>query len=220
VFFYLKTPVSVTLEFSSLRLKHLEIILSQLSPHPNPNLQLEEYTIDSKSAKNLIYIAEFVHEDIYNKKVVDLGCGTGQLSIAAALFGASLVVGVDINKENISLARDNTKTVGVTVEYVVGDIESLSGHFDTTITNPPFGCWKRGADVSFLKKAIEISDVVYSLHKRSAPNRKFLSRTITSLGGKLDEIHEMDMTIPHTFTFHRKKKHIVSGDLYRTITTS
>jgi putative methylase len=194
--------------------------LSQLSPHPNPKLQLEEYTIDSRSAKNLIYIAEYVHNDLYNKKVVDLGCGTGKLSIAAALLGAALVVGVDINKENISSACVNAKMVGVTVEYVVGDIESISGHFDTTITNPPFGSWNRGADVVFLKKAIEISKVVYSLHKRSTSNREFLSKKIASLGGELDKIHEMDITIPHTFTFHRKKKYNVSVDLYRTVTTS
>lgn len=200
------------------KLRHLEIILSQLAPHPKPKLRLEEYTLDSKSAATLLYIAGYVYDDIRNRKVVDLGCGTGRLAIGAVLLGAELVVGVDIDKESVWVARENARKTKVNVEYVVGDIETIYGPFDTTLTNPPFGSWRRGVDILFLKKAMEASRVVYSLHKRGESNRRFLAQRITSLGGKVDSIHEMEITIPYTFNFHRRKRYAVKVDIYRVIT--
>lgn len=199
------------------KLRHIEIRLSQLAPHPKPKLRLEEYTLDSKSAAKMLYIAGHVYDDICNKRVIDLGCGTGILGIGAALFGAEFVVGVDIDRESVWTAIENTRKTQVDVEYVVGDIEAISGFFDTTLTNPPFGSWRRGADVLFLKKAMEISDVVYSLHKSGESNRRFLLKKIISLGGKIDTINEMTIIIPHTFDFHRKERYAVKVDLYRTI---
>ena len=77
---------------TNIKLKHLEIILSQLMPHPKPKLKLEEYTIDSQSATRLLYIAEYVNRDLCNKRVIDLGCGTGRLAIGAKLLGAELIL--------------------------------------------------------------------------------------------------------------------------------
>jgi len=203
---------------ASIKLKHLEILLSQLMPHPKPKLKLEEYTIDSKSATRMLYIAEYVNRDICNKHVIDLGCGTGRLAIGAALLGAAQVVGVDIDKENVTVARKNATEAKADIEYIVGDIEAIHGPFDTTLTNPPFGSWNKGADISFLKKAMETSRIVYSLHKRTESNRRFLSQKITSFGGNVDSIHELEIIIPHTFKFHRKKSQNVKVDLYRIIT--
>ena len=203
---------------TGLKLRHLEILLSQLAPHPKPKLQLEEYTINAKSAAEMLYIAGYINGDIRDKRVLDLGCGTGRLAIGAALLGAELVVGIDIDKENISVARENARKLSVDVKYIVGDIAAIFGQFDTTLTNPPFGNWKHGADILFLEKAMDISKIVYSLHKRGNSNRKFLCQKITLFGGIVGGIHEMDITIPHTFNFHRKKRYVVSVDLYKVIT--
>ncbi len=107
--------------------------------------------------------------------------------------------------------------VGVKVNFVAGDIECVTGHFDTTIMNPPFGSWRRGADVKFLRKALEISDIIYSLHKRSVSTRTFLKNRIASLGGRVDRIYEMRILIPRIFSFHRKKMYPVDVDLYRIL---
>ena len=69
-----------------------------------------------------------------------------------------------------------------------------------------------------LKKAVEISKIVYSLHKRSESNRRFLVKKVTLFGGKVDSIHELEMILPHIFDFHREKKYIVNVDLYRILT--
>ncbi len=46
----------------------------------------------------------------------DVGCGTGVLAIAAALSGASPVLGTDVDTEALELARQNVQAAGVDVE--------------------------------------------------------------------------------------------------------
>lgn len=195
--------------------KQIEIILSKLRPYSNPKLKLEEYSLDSKSAAKILNVAGMIYNDITNKRVIDLGCGTGILSIGAALIGAKYVVGIDIDEESINIAKKNAQEVAVEVDYLVGDINLISSPFDTTLMNPPFGSWNRGIDVTFLIKALQISKVIYSLHKRSEKSRKYLSRTIASLGGKIEKVFELEIILLNTYSFHRKRTYHVKTDLYR-----
>jgi len=195
--------------------KQIEIILSKLIPYSNPKLKLEEYSLDSKSAAKILSVAGMIYNDVTNKRIIDLGCGTGILAIGAALLGAKHVVGIDIDEESINIAKKNAQNVAVEVDYLVGDIKLISSSFDTTLMNPPFGSWNRGVDVIFLMKALQISKVIYSLHKRSEKSRKYLCRKIASLGGKIEKIFELEIILPHTYTFHRKRKYHVKTDLYR-----
>ncbi|MCX8171526.1 MAG: METTL5 family protein [Candidatus Bathyarchaeota archaeon] len=200
-----------------LRRKHLALILSRLEPPPHPKLKWEVYKLDAESAANMVYTAAWIYDDVRGKKVVDLGCGSGVLAIAASLLGAELVVGVDIDKDSIMAAVRNAEMVGADVDFVVGDINCVGGHFHTTLMNPPFGSWHKGSDVRFLKKALEISDVVYSIHKRSQSVREFLGRCIPQLGGLIDHVYEMDIIISRTYDFHRRRRYIVKADLYRIL---
>jgi ubiquinone/menaquinone biosynthesis C-methylase UbiE len=66
------------------------------------------------------------------KSVLELGCGTGRVSLALA-DKASRLVGVDISDEMISRARE--KNTALNVEFIQGDISSiqLSEKFDLII---------------------------------------------------------------------------------------
>jgi len=200
-----------------LRRKHLSLLLSQLEPPPHPKLRWESYMLDAESAANMVYTAAWVYDDIRGRKVIDLGCGSGILAIAASLLGAELAVGVDIDRESIMAAVRNAEKVGADVEFIVGDIDCVGGHFHTTLMNPPFGSWHKGADVRFLEKALEISDVVYSIHKRSQSVREFLRKRIPQLGGFIDHVYEMDIVLSRTYSFHRRRRYIVKADLYRIL---
>jgi putative methylase len=200
-----------------MRRKHLAILLSQLSPYPKPKLHWEAYTLDAESTAEIAYIAGQVNDDIRGKRVIDLGCGTGVLAISASLMGAKFVVGVDIDREAVKVAKKNAEALDAMVEFAICDIDSIVGHFETTIMNPPFGSWKRGADVMFLEKAVEISDTTYSLHKRGNSNREFLRRKVSHLGGVVDRIYELEITIPRTFDFHQRERYPVEVDLYRIL---
>lgn len=72
--------------------------------------------------------------------VLDVGCGTGNLAIQAALAGAR-VTGVDIAPEMIARARSAAAEAGVEVEWIVGDAEDLpvaDASADVVVSS--FGC--------------------------------------------------------------------------------
>ena len=51
--------------------------------------------------------------DLLDKQVIDYGCGSGILAIAAALLGARQVIGVDNDPQAIEASRDNAERNGV-----------------------------------------------------------------------------------------------------------
>jgi ribosomal protein L11 methyltransferase len=69
------------------------------------------------------------------QNVIDVGCGSGILSIAAARLGAGKVVGVDIDREAIPIARENARLneLAERVDFHIGSVdELLRGGFGLT----------------------------------------------------------------------------------------
>jgi ribosomal protein L11 methyltransferase len=65
-------------------------------------------------------------------RVIDVGCGSGILSIAALKLGAKTVLGMDIDIESVKNSRENADTNGVGEELILGQgsvTEVLSGNF-------------------------------------------------------------------------------------------
>lgn len=213
----------------------MEKAISKIEPHPTPKAYLEQYTISSVTAAEVLYIATYIYDDIINKTVVDLGCGTGRLAIGAALLGAREAFGVDVDKVAVNAARENAERMDVKrkTHWITADIDVVRGTFDTVLQNPPFGVQRRRADRKFVKKSLEFGRTVYSLHKGGKSNRDFikrlrgrgtlfipvspspfLKRFIEEHGGEIKAVYAMLMTIPHMFEFHRKRKHEFVVDLY------
>lgn len=69
--------------------------------------------------------------------VLDYGCGSGILAIAAAMLGAGRVVGTDVDPQAIEAARANAAANGVAAAFVLPDgLETGdSGAFDAVIAN-------------------------------------------------------------------------------------
>jgi ribosomal protein L11 methyltransferase len=66
-------------------------------------------------------------------KVIDVGCGSGILSIAAIKLGATKVLGVDIDEESVKNSRENADTNEVGDELTLGSgsvQEILEGKFE------------------------------------------------------------------------------------------
>ena len=64
--------------------------------------------------------------------VIDVGCGSGILSIAALKLGAYKALGVDIDAESIRNSRENAETNGIGDELILGQgsvTEVLAGGF-------------------------------------------------------------------------------------------
>lgn len=215
----------------------LEIALSKVKPHPSPDAYLEQYTIPTEVASQMLHLAAYKHNDVLNKSIVDLGCGTGRLGIGSAILGAKRVIGVDIDRIATGIAAKTAKELCVKekTQWLTADIASINGSFDTVLQNPPFGVQRRRADSNFLKKALEIGNRIYSLHKsldekhgfscskskrgkrevqfRPAPAVPFLKRFVEQHGGKIQASYTIPMAIPHLFRFHRKPSYQVLANL-------
>jgi putative methylase len=212
----------------------LELFLSKIAPQPTPQAHLEQYTISPSIASDILYIAAYANDDIIGKTVLDLGCGAGRLAIGASYLGAKAVVGIDIDKLAIKTAVENALKIvrAGRVQWIMGEINSIVGRFDTVLQNPPFGVQTRGADRAFLEKALEVGDSVYSLHNHPVTDghlikqlkasngflevspSPFLEKFVSKHNGIVKSVYAMLMTIPKMFDFHTKLKHDFVVDLY------
>lgn len=64
--------------------------------------------------------------------VIDIGCGSGILSIAALKLGATTALGVDVDIESVKNARENADKNGIGEEFMIGQgsvTEVLEGKF-------------------------------------------------------------------------------------------
>jgi len=202
--------------------RDLEICLERLVVPEKPSPRLEQYPISTRVAAEMVWIA-FCKNDIVGRKVVELGCGTGKLSIACALLNASHVTGIDIDPAIIITARTNSEQLGLQnrVSWVCGDIKAIRASnplFDVIVMNPPFGVrGAPGTDIQFLSHAMRLGSVIYSLHLGRIKNRAYISEVVAKKGFMVDFISRMSMDIPYLFSYHRKRRHKITVDLYRII---
>lgn len=77
--------------------------------------------------------------DINGRRVLDCGCGTGILGIAASMLGAAEVLAYDIDEWSADNARHNASINGVAnMDVLLGDASVLDGigkHYDVVIAN-------------------------------------------------------------------------------------
>ena len=114
-----------------------------LSPVPYP-LSIE---IDAHQAfgtgnhqTTRMIVSELRTMDLHGRRILDCGCGTGILSIAALKLGASEAVGYDIDEWSADNARHNAVINQVDGRFtsLLGDVtilERVSGTFDVVLAN-------------------------------------------------------------------------------------
>lgn len=194
--------------------KDLEIELEKLTEIENPKPEYEQYSTPTSLAASLLYLA-FLQRNIEDKKVIDLGCGSGILAIGAALLGAEEVIGIDLDKEVIDTAKKNAKKLGLKIRFKNKRISEVEEKADTVLQNPPFGSQAKGSDRPFIEKALEVSPVVYSLHKTETD--EFIHEFVDECGGMVKEKLEISFPIRRTFNFHKEKEKSVKVNLYKFI---
>ncbi len=186
--------------------RHLEMALQDIPPHPDPDPDREQYLTPASIAADLVWNATS-QGDVSGLKVVDLGCGTGILALAAALLGAGEVVGVDVDEQAIQIAQKQAERLQVLARFLSMDVGAFKEKGDTVIMNPPFGAQKahrRKGDRLFLEKALEVAPVVYSFHLKKTED--FLEKLVQALDGTITHRFYYSFTLPRIYHFHQEEK--------------
>ncbi len=190
--------------------KSLAIELERLEGFKNPKLFLEQYLTPPNLAAEIAVNASLL-DDI--DLVLDLGCGTGMLTIAFELLGFRSV-GVDIDLDALKIAKANSKRIGVNPDFILCDVKFFeSKNTFTVVMNPPFGIQKKHADRIFLKKALELGDVIYSIH--SAGSEKFVKGICERSGFRITHVWRYLIPLKKTYDFHEKEFKRIAVEVFR-----
>jgi ribosomal protein L11 methyltransferase len=94
--------------------------------------------------------------DLYGRRVLDVGTGSGILAIAAVRLGAARAVGVDTDPDALAAARDNLgrNEVSGRVEFRQADLRDMRAHPAPVVTANLSGALLAGA-AHHLSEAIE-----------------------------------------------------------------
>ncbi len=195
--------------------KQDEIFLQTLATFINPKPHLEQYPTPPEIAVKFLNMA---YKDIKGKVVFDLGCGTGVLSIGAAILGAKFVVGVDIDFEALKVAKRNLLLANeiygkLQVYFINADVRVFNFKCETVIMNPPFGMQRKGADREFIECAIKGARVVWTL--LGANSDPFLDKLSKIYGFSFERKGDLVFKIKRSMSFHKRDIYKTRVSIYR-----
>ena len=211
----------------TMKKKNLISIIQSTASFSEPKIELEQYSIDAISAVDIAYFAGFEFNDIHKNLIIDLGTGTGRLSLASSFFNPIKVIGIDLDWSAVQIFKKNI--LHLNLEHLIYPIcmevrnFSLDKNFIldeiqiTTIMNPPFGVQKKRADRAFLMSAFTYSNVIYSIHLDHQDVFNFISKFVRKNGWKIDYSFPFQMRLERSFPFHSKKMKEINVRIYRII---
>ncbi|MGB6499923.1 MAG: METTL5 family protein [Thermoplasmata archaeon] len=186
--------------------------LERVPSFVRPDASLEQVITPSEAAATLLAAADRL-DGLEGRSVLDLGCGTGRLSIGAALLGARPVRAVDVDPGAIELAQTAARKARVDVTFEAGDVAATSGPAELVVMNPPFGAQTRHADRPFW-------DVAFALAQRSvyafslADSRTFIAQRAVERGAQVLEVGSVPWALPRTFAHHVRRRVPLDVDLW------
>jgi putative methylase len=199
----------------------LETQLAVVAGFENPQIALEQYPTPPELAAHLIHVAD-LNGDVGDRTVVDLGTGTGMLALGAALRGPARVVGVELDRDALEIARENRRRVGTTtpIHWIQGDATRAPLCLDgetTVVMNPPFGAQNGSehADRRFLQTAADLADVSYSVHNEGS--RDFVESFAADEGGDVTHAFRAELTLDRQFGFHSEDAKSHTVEIFRIV---
>lgn len=74
--------------------------------------------------------------DLENKKILDLGCGTGILSVLASKMGASEIIAIDIEEPSFENTKEHADLNNVEIQTILGGVEDVPKEtYDIVLAN-------------------------------------------------------------------------------------
>ena len=199
-----------------MRVRHLEMSLSKLLPHPCEDVDLEQYSTDGNVASKFISsIISF--GDLSSDSVVgDLGAGNGILGIGALKVGAERCIFLEIDKKACEILKQNlvlnnpSESSSIINEYL--DSNTNFPKVDLIVCNPPWGRQKEKADRPFLDLIIENGTTSHLMHSAHATHiRPFFE----SRNWSAEKYGEFDFDLPARYSHHLKEKDSTKVSFWR-----
>ena len=195
----------------------LGIELSKLAGFSAPKVKEEQYATPPEIAGQVIHYAAQLG-DIVDKKVSDLGAGTGILGIGAILSGSTQCTFVEQDSDALSILAENVRQLPDALQQkctiISGKIQEFEGKSETIIMNPPFGTKQKHADKPFFERAFMLAPTIYAFAKSTT--RQFVAKVSADQGYTIS--HEW--AFPHwrlknTQSWHKKPTRYIDVTLFR-----
>lgn len=126
----------------------------------------------------LVYHIKRSYTSNYPKRILDIGAGSGAISIALkSIFPLAEVIGVDISDNALEIAKKNATLNSVDVKFIKADIiNSDMGSFDLIVSNPPYV-----TEAEYQKVPLEVMEYEPKLALVGEENGTYFYRRILEL---------------------------------------
>lgn len=102
----------------------------------NSDVLIPRFETEELVDRTIKYIKKYFNKSI---DIVDLGCGSGCISIVLSKMLGVSVDAVDVSPEAIQVARNNCLKNNASVNFYLGNmLEPLTKKYDVIISNPPY----------------------------------------------------------------------------------
>ena len=190
--------------------KQLEIELSKIiDDFKEPKIKFEQYMTPPEVAAFMIHYA-WMKGEIENKKIIDIGAGTGMLGIGAAFLGGNVTM-IEIDKDAFEILKNNVAKTDHEIRLINKNIFDFDfdEEYDTALINPPFGIKSENKDMDFIVEASKISKHIFSLHDGSESNINNIKSLFEKNNLEIMESLMMDFNLKSTYPWHEEKNKIL-----------
>jgi len=102
----------------------------------NSNVLIPRFETEELVGRTIKYIKKFFGGSV---RIVDLGCGSGCISIVLSKELGVTVDAVDISSDALDVSKENCIRNNASVNYYLGNmLEPLNEKYDVIISNPPY----------------------------------------------------------------------------------
>ncbi|MCB5252854.1 MAG: methyltransferase [Candidatus Cloacimonadaceae bacterium] len=174
----------------------------QLSlPFPDKVIRQDPSALGASLASQLLYDTIIDEFDSLPLRMLELGCGSGIVSIMCALSRPLWqITAIDIQPHLISLAKANARDCQVDIAWQTQDLKQHRGEYDLIVSNPPWQKLGSGIlspsesrNLSRFEIACSMGDITESIQLCLAPSGSALLIYPQSRNQNL--IHSLDNTL-------------------------
>ena len=151
-------------------------------------------------------------------KVVDIGAGNGILGLGAALLGASKVTLIEVDKQAVEIAKENSDAIaietGCKIEVVEQKVVRWPDNLDADIIimNPPWGFQSKGSDRILIEAALKSpAKIIHILHSADVKHPQAMAE---ELGWDVELKFVADFRLPMNMSHHTRNNHVTSAGFW------